>query len=68
MAMDSGVTSTRVHSTRNPTTSTSTTTTTTELIAILPRENMIEGMIDQVLEGQQKLMVNVNGKIDAVYS
>ena len=29
---------------------------------------MIEGMIDQVLEGQQKLMVNVNGKIDDVYN
>ena len=25
-------------------------------------------MIDQVFEGQQKLMVNVNGKIDAVYT
>ena len=25
-------------------------------------------MIDQVLEGQHKLMVNVNGKIDAVYT
>ena len=25
-------------------------------------------MIDQVLEGQQKLMMNVNGKIDAIYT
>ena len=25
-------------------------------------------MLDQVLEGQQKLMVNVNGKIDVVYT
>ena len=25
-------------------------------------------MIDQVLEGQKKLMVNVNGKIDVVYT
>ena len=25
-------------------------------------------MLDQVLEGQQKLMVNFNGKIDAVYT
>ncbi|KAF3544628.1 hypothetical protein DY000_02007873 [Brassica cretica] len=29
---------------------------------------MIEGMIDQVLEGQQKLMLTVNGKIDDVYN
>ena len=32
------------------------------------RESKIEAMIDQVLEGQQKLMVNVNGKIYAVYT
>ena len=32
------------------------------------RESKIEAMIDQILKGQQKLMVNVNGKIDAVYT
>ena len=32
------------------------------------RESKIEAMIDQVLECQQKLMVNVNGKIDSVYT
>lgn len=32
------------------------------------RENKLEAMIDQVLESQQKLMVNVNGKIDDVYT
>ena len=31
-------------------------------------ESKIEAMIDQVLEGQQKLMVNVDGKIDVVYT
>ena len=32
------------------------------------RESKIESMIDQVLEGQHKLMVNVNGKIYVVYT
>ena len=32
------------------------------------RENKIESMLDQVLEGHQKLMVNFNEKIDAVYT
>ena len=32
------------------------------------RESKIESMLDQVLEGQQKLMVNFNGKIDVVYT
>ena len=32
------------------------------------RESKVEEMLDQVLEGQQKLMVNVNGKIDGVYT
>ena len=32
------------------------------------RENKIEAMIDKNFEGQQKLMVNVNGKIDSVYT
>ena len=32
------------------------------------RESKIEAMIDQVLEGQHKRMVNVNGKIDVVYT
>ena len=31
-------------------------------------ESKIEAMIDQVLEGQQKLMVNFNGKIDTLYT
>ena len=31
-------------------------------------EKAIEAMIDQVLECQQKLMVNVNGEIDDVYT
>ncbi|KAF2532725.1 hypothetical protein F2Q70_00030817 [Brassica cretica] len=31
------------------------------------RESKLESMIDQVLEGQQKLMVNFNGKINAIY-
>ncbi|KAF3545312.1 hypothetical protein DY000_02002792 [Brassica cretica] len=32
------------------------------------RKSKIEAMIDQVLEGQQKRKVNVNGKIDVVYT
>lgn len=28
----------------------------------------MESMIDQVLEGQEKMVVNFNGKIDAVYT
>ena len=32
------------------------------------RGSKIEAMIDQVLEGQQKLMVNVNEKIYVVYT
>ena len=32
------------------------------------RESKIESMLDQFLEGQQKLMVDFDGKIDAVYT
>ena len=32
------------------------------------RESKIEAIIDQVLKGQQKLMVNINGNIDIVYT
>ena len=32
------------------------------------RESKIEALIDQVLEGQQKLMVNVSGEINALYT
>ncbi|XP_009123708.1 uncharacterized protein LOC103848580 [Brassica rapa] len=37
-------------------------------VSLQTRESKIEAMIDQVLEGQQKLMVNFNGKIDVVYT
>lgn len=32
------------------------------------QESKIEGLLDQVLEGQQKLNVEFNGKIDVVYT
>ena len=32
------------------------------------RESKIEAIIDQVLRGHQKLMVNINGNIDIVYT
>ena len=32
------------------------------------QESKIESMLDQVLEGQPKLMVNFNGQIDVVYT
>ena len=69
-----GVTSTRVHSSRNPTAITSTTAnmnyenSSYQNVPPHTRESKIEAMIDQVLEGQQKLMVNVNKKIDAIYT
>ena len=74
MAIDRGVTSTRVHISRNPTATTSTVAATThgnssyQNVPPQTRENKIEVMIDHVLEGQQKLIVDVNGKIDDVYT
>ena len=74
MAMDRGVISTKVRSSGNPTVTTSTKNInknyrnfSNQNVPPHTRESKIEAMIDQVFEGQQKLMVNVNGKIDDVY-
>ena len=75
MAMDRGVISTKVRSSGNPTVTTSTKNInknyrnfSNQNVPPHTRESKIEAMIDQVFEGQQKLMVNVNEKIYVVYT
>ena len=75
MRMDRGVTSTRIHNSRNPTSNNFNNSnnrnygnSSYQNVPPQTRESKIEAMIYQVLEGQQKLMVNVNRKIDDVYT
>ena len=67
------VTSTRVHSTRNPTTTTNSNNmsyvnSSYQKPPPQTQESKIEAMLDRVLEGQQNQMVDFNGKIDSVYN
>ena len=69
--MDRRATTTKDRSIRNPTT-TNTITATNPTETLLTRNNTheskIEKKLDQVLQGQQQLTVDFNGKIDAIYT